>query len=115
MSDENMKFNEYLYRRVHLEDVISAHTQALHRALELRYGVYIISSTSPFNYEDIQLLRGNGDEVVQKYYPEYVEIYQRKGWKMLTNFDRVYVNDLARKDLHWEPKYTFPVMILTIN
>lgn len=115
MVDQNMKYNEYLYRRVHLEDVISAHMQALHRALDLRYGLYIISSTSPFQFEDVQLLREHGQEVVQKYYPEYVDIYERKGWKMLSNFDRVYVNDLARKELHWEPKYTFPVMLLTIN
>ena len=110
-----MKLNEYLYRRIHLDDVISAHIHALNHSIELNYGLYIISSTTPFHYEDIQSLRHKGEEIVMKYHPEYVDIYQRKGWKMLSSFDRVYVNSLARRELQWEPKYSFPIMLLTIE
>ena len=30
---------------------------------------------------------------------------------MFTGIDRVYVNDAARRDLGWKPKYTFPYIL----
>ena len=41
--DENLKVNEYLFRRVDLEDVVSAYLAAAERALEIGFGRYIIS------------------------------------------------------------------------
>ena len=46
--DANLKVNELLYRRVDLEDVVSAHQRALERAPEIGFGRYIISATTPF-------------------------------------------------------------------
>src|SRR3954462_13249760 len=43
--DTNLKVNELLYRRVDLEDVVSAHLLALERAPEIGFGRYIISAT----------------------------------------------------------------------
>src|SRR5262247_434270 len=57
--DRNVKANEYLYRRVDLEDVVSAHVLALERAPSIGFGCYIISATSPFLPEDLSDLRVN--------------------------------------------------------
>ena len=46
--DANLKVNELLYRRVDLEDVVSAHRLALERAPEIGFGRYIVSATTPF-------------------------------------------------------------------
>jgi UDP-glucose 4-epimerase len=46
--DYNVKANEYLYRRVDLEDVVSAHLIALERAPSIGFGRYIIGATTPF-------------------------------------------------------------------
>ena len=46
--DLNLKVNELLYRRVDIEDVVSAHLLALERAPAIGFGRYIISATSPF-------------------------------------------------------------------
>src|SRR5918999_2338454 len=51
--DANVKTNEFLYRRVDLEDVVSAHQRALERAPALGFGRYIITATTPFSHDDL--------------------------------------------------------------
>lgn len=114
ISDENMKYNEYLHRRVHLHDVITAHLHAQNAAENIGFGIYIISSTSPFSQTDTNHLRKHTPEIVEKYYPEYREIYERKGWKM-NSLDRVYVNEKARSELGWMPEYDFKRMIQDLS
>ena len=46
--DANVKANEFLYRRVDIEDVVSAHLHAIEKAQVLGFGKYIISATSAF-------------------------------------------------------------------
>ena len=55
--DLNVKVNELLYRRVDVEDVVSAHLRALERAPELGFGRFIVSATSPFSRADLPALR----------------------------------------------------------
>ena len=45
--------------------------------------------------------------VVRRLYPDYEEIYARRGWTMLPVIDRVYVNAHAREELGWSPAYDF--------
>jgi UDP-glucose 4-epimerase len=105
--DGNIKANEFLYRRVELEDVVSAHLLAMQKAALIGFGRYIISATTPFNQTDLQELGVNAPQVVNRKFPECEVVYQRRGWKMFPNIDRVYVNQRARKDLGWNPKYDF--------
>lgn len=106
-SDANLKANEFLYRRVELEDVVSAHIDAAARAIDIGFGRYIISATTPFTPEDRPLLRSNATEVVRRRVPEFSEIYASLGWKMFSRIDRVYINEAARADLGWAPKFDF--------
>ncbi|HEU0175737.1 MAG TPA: NAD(P)-dependent oxidoreductase [Blastocatellia bacterium] len=105
--DGNVKANEFLYRRVDLEDVVSAHLLALEKAPAIGFGRYIISATTPFTRDDLFDLRTNAPLVVKRSYPDYEEEYARRGWKMFPGVERVYVNELARKDLGWIPQYDF--------
>lgn len=104
---ENAKANEFLFRRVELEDVVSAHIAAAERAPELGFGKYIISATTPFLPEDLLQLNIDAPAVVRKRFPAFVDIYDQLGWLMFDKIDRVYVNEAARKDLGWRPKYDF--------
>src|SRR5437762_1856623 len=61
--DGNVKANEFLYRRVDLEDVALAHLLAIEKAPLLGFGRYIISATTPFHADDLLDLRGNASEV----------------------------------------------------
>jgi UDP-glucose 4-epimerase len=105
--DHNVKANEYLYRRVDLEDVVSAHLLALERAPSIGFQRYIITATTPFLSEDLLDLRVNAPLVVRRRVAEYEVEYRHRGWKMFPSIDRVYVNDRARKDLDWRPRYDF--------
>jgi len=43
--------------------------------------------------------------------PRYEEVYACRGWSMLPGIDRVYINERARSDLDWRPKYDFAHII----
>jgi nucleoside-diphosphate-sugar epimerase len=105
--NDNAKANEFLFRRVELEDVVSAHIAAARHAGTLGFGRYIISATTPIQPEDLAGLNTDAPLIVRRRFPEYVEIYERLGWAMFDRIDRVYVNDAARRDLDWRPKYDF--------
>lgn len=105
--DENVKVNEYLYRRVDIEDVVKAHILAMERAPSIGFGKYIISATTPFTLGDLVELRTNAPFVVERMFPEFKKEYERRGWKMFPSIDRVYVNKKARTDLNWSPRYNF--------
>jgi nucleoside-diphosphate-sugar epimerase len=109
--DDNVKVNEYLYRRVDLEDVASAHLLALEKAPSLGFGRYIISASTPFLPGDLFDLRVNAPLVVSRRVPDYEAEYARRGWKLFPSIDRVYVNERARKDLGWRPRSDFPSIL----
>jgi UDP-glucose 4-epimerase len=105
--DSNIKANEYLYRRVDVADVVSAHLLALKHAPAIGFGRYIISATTPFAPDDLGDLRAHAPLVVRRLVPDYEAEYARRGWKMFPSIDRVYVNARARQELHWCPRYDF--------
>ena len=106
-ADDNLKANEYLFRRVEISDVVDAHLLASQRAPALGFGRYIISATSPFEPDDVAELNTDAARVVQRRVPEFPAVYQSLDWRMFETIDRVYVNDAARRALGWTPKYDF--------
>ena len=114
-SDNNLKINEYLYRRVDIEDAANAHLLAIDKAASIGFGKYIISATTPFSENDLSELRNNAPGVVERLFPDFKEIYKFKNWKMLPEIDRVYVNTKALKELDWKPKYDFRYMLDSIK
>jgi len=105
--DANVKVNELLYRRVDLEDVVSAHLRALDRAPALGFGRYVVTATTPFAPEDLPELRSDAPAVVARRFPAYEAVYARRGWRMFGSIERVYVNARARADLGWRPRWDF--------
>lgn len=103
----NAQANELLYRRVDLEDAVSAHLLGVERAETLGFGRYNISATTPFTSGDLALLREHAPDVVKRRYPEYADLFSARHWRMFARIDRVYVNRLAIQDLGWAPKYDF--------
>lgn len=105
--DANLKVNEFLYRRADIEDIVSAHMLAMENAPAIGFGRYIISATTPFTPDDLQQLRTDAPAVVRRYAPGYEAEYRRRGWSMLPTIERVYVNELARLQLGWQPRHDF--------
>src|SRR3981081_1795673 len=97
-ADANMKSNEFLFRRVDLEDVVSAHLLAPARAPALLAAAgppargsarYIISATTPFTPADLPDLRADAARVVRQRVPGFEAEYAHRGWKMLPQIDRI--------------------------
>jgi UDP-glucose 4-epimerase len=114
-SDENLKANEYLYRRVDIEDVVSAHMLAAERAPDLGFRKYIISATTPFRREDLARLRDDAPGVVRERVAAYEAAYRQRGWKMFPGIERVYVNERARNELGWRPRYDFSSIVSSLK
>ena len=114
-ADANIKANEFLYRRVDIEDVVSAHLAAAGRAPSVGFAKYIISATTPFSRADAAELREHAPQVVRRYVPDYEAEYARCGWKMIRGIDRVYVNDKARTELGWQPHHDFRALIARLK
>lgn len=109
--DDNIKVNELLYRRVDLEDVVSAHLLALEKAPTIGFDRLIISATTPFAPDDLFDLRVNAPLVVKRRVPDYEAVYAQQGWKMFPSIERVYVNERARNRLGWQPRYDFQFVL----
>ena len=105
--DPNIKANEYLYRRVDLQDVADAHLLAMTTAPRIGFGRYIVSATTPFTRDDLAELRVDAPAVVERMFPGYEAEYRRRGWRMFPGIGRVYVNARARAELGWTPRYDF--------
>lgn len=110
-ADANLKANEFLFRRVDIADVVSAHLLAAEKAPRLGFGRYVISATTPFTPDDLVALRGDAPRVVRRHVPAYEVEYERRGWKMMPGIDRVYVNDRARRELGWAPRHDFRFVV----
>jgi len=109
--DVNAKVNEILYRRADIEDVAAAHVLALERAPAIGFAQYIVSATTPFTRDDLPELHSNAPAVVKRRVPRYEDVYESLGWSMFPRIDRVYVNNRARAELGWTPKYDFARVI----
>src|SRR5579863_2211491 len=107
----NHKVNEYLSRRVDLHDVVTAHLLAARLAQEIGFDRYIISATTPFLPEDLGHLRVDAVLAAKRRIPAYVVEYERRGWRMASTIDRIYVNERARRELGWQPQYDFQFLL----
>lgn len=114
-ADSNTKVNEFLHRRVDVEDVVDAHLKAVAHASAARFAKYIISATTPFSRGDMAELRSNAPQVVRRHVPDYEREYARRGWTMFDGIDRVYVNDKARTELGWRPRHDFRALVARLK
>ena len=107
----NLQANEFLYRRVDIEDVVGAHLCALREAARIGFGRFIISATTPFLPEDAAELGRDAVAVVRRRAPGWEEVYVQHGWTMAETFDRVYDNGAAREQLGWRPRADFAAVV----
>jgi nucleoside-diphosphate-sugar epimerase len=114
-ADANVKANEFLHRRVDIADVVSAHLLASQIAPTLGFRKYIISATAPFTRDDLAELSADAPNVVSRRVPGWEAEYARRGWMMFPSIGRVYVNDRARQELGWRPRYDFAQVLASLQ
>jgi UDP-glucose 4-epimerase len=106
-SGPNTKANEMLFRRMAIDDVVGAHVHALARAPELGHDTFIVSARTPFEEEHCEELVADAPAVVRRLFPQYEEIYARRGWTMFDHIDRVYVSERMATVLGYVPQVDF--------
>ena len=113
--DANLKANEFLFRRLDVEDAVGAHLAAVEAAPRIGFGRYVVSATTPFTREDAAGLGTDAPAVLARRVPAYAEVYRRLGWRMFPSLDRVYDNARARRDLGWTPRYDFAHVLARLS
>ena len=113
-SGPNIKANEFLNRRLTVEDAAEAHVEALAKAPELGFGTFIVSAPPPFSPEDCEALAVDAASVVARYFPEAPGLYARAGWTLPRRIDRVYVPDAAEARLGFRARTDFASVLKAI-
>lgn len=90
LSGPNRKANEFLNRRLTVEDAADAHVAALAKAPEVGFGLYIVSAPPPFSPDDAGELIADAPAVIARYFPHAAELYARAGWRLPRRIERVY-------------------------
>jgi nucleoside-diphosphate-sugar epimerase len=96
---ENLKANEFLHRRLSVEDAARAHIVALEKAPAIGFGVFVISAPTPFVRADAAALKADAAAVVGRLYPDAAALYARRGWSLPQSISRVYDSAKARDQL----------------
>ncbi len=110
-SDDNTKANEFLFRRLTVEDAAEAHVLALDKAPALGFDTFIVSAPPPFAPADCEALIADAPAVVRRYFPDYPALYARRGWTMFDAIDRVYDPTRARERLGFVCKTDFRAVL----
>lgn len=90
LSGENMKANEFLNRRLTVEDAARAHIAALDRIPAIGFDIAIVSAPTPFAREDAAALKRDARSVIARHFPEAEALYARRGWTLPASIGRVY-------------------------
>jgi UDP-glucose 4-epimerase len=99
LSGENMKANEFLHRRLTVEDAAEAHLVALDRAPAIGFGTFILSAPTPFAPADAVALKRDAAAVIGRYFPDAAALYAARGWRLPARIGRVYDSGRAARVL----------------
>ena len=111
LSGPNLKANEFLHRRLTVEDAAEAHLVALDRAAALGFGLFVLSAPPPFDRSEAAALAADAAAVVTKHYPEAPELYARTGWRLPRRIDRVYDPTQAERVLGFRCRTDFAAIL----
>ncbi|HJU15914.1 MAG TPA: NAD(P)-dependent oxidoreductase [Stellaceae bacterium] len=90
LSGPNLKANEFLNRRLTVEDAADAHVIALDRAPALGFDIFILSAPTPFVRSEAEMLKRAAADVIERHFPDAPALYERHGWRLPTSIGRIY-------------------------
>lgn len=93
----NTKANEFLNRRLTVEDAADAHVVALERAPALGFETFILSAPTPFTRDDCAALITDAPTVIERHFPGAGALYAARGWALPAHIDRLYVAEKAER------------------
>jgi nucleoside-diphosphate-sugar epimerase len=111
LSGENRKANEFLGRRLTVEDAAAAHVAALERAPALGFDTFILSAPPPFVREDCEALIRDAPAAIARRFPAAAELYAGRGWSLPAQVDRVYDPSRAERRLGFRCRTDFAAVL----
>jgi len=107
----NTKANEFLNRRLTVEDAAQAHVAALAKAPSLGFETFILSAPPPFEAADCEALIDDAPAVIARYFPQAAGLYAKAGWALPASIDRVYDPSKAERLLGFRCRTDFAAVI----
>lgn len=111
ISGANLKANEFLCRRLSVEDAARAHVAALERAPDIGFGTFVISAPTPFVRKDAAALRSDAAAAISRLFPDAAKLYEQRGWSLPKSISRVYDSSRARRELGFVCKTDFAAIL----
>ena len=115
LDGENMKANEFLHRRLTVEDAAAAHIVALEKLAEIGFGTFIVSAPTPFARDEAEALKHDAAAVIAQHYPEAAALYAKRGWRLPQTIDRVYDAGLAERVLGFRAQTDFAAILRALR
>lgn len=115
LSGENLKANEFLNRRLTVEDAARAHCCALERALDIGFDTFVISAPTPFVRADAASLKADAAAVVGRLYPDAPGLFSRRGWSLPRSIGRVYDASRAERILGFRCETDFGAVLAALR
>lgn len=115
LSGENMKANEFLNRRLTVEDCTRAHVAALDQAPAIRFGTYVVSAPTPFARHDVMELKRDAAAVIARLFPDAAELYAARGWGLPRSIGRVYDAGAIERDLGFRCTTDFGAILTALR
>jgi UDP-glucose 4-epimerase len=110
-SGENLKANEFLHRRLTVEDAARAHIAALTAGAQIGHDVFIISAPPPFQRADAADLKGDAAAMISARFPDAAELYAQRGWQLPRSIGRVYDPGHAERRLGFRAQTDFTAVL----
>ncbi|MEH6488774.1 NAD(P)-dependent oxidoreductase [Hyphomonas oceanitis] len=112
---ENLKANEFLHRRLTVEDAARAHLVALEKAPDVGFGLYIVSALSPFARSECAALKRDAAAVILQHFPDAADLYASRGWRLPQQIGRVYDASRIERELGFRCETDFAAVLRALR
>ena len=115
LSGPNMKANELLNRRATVRDMARAHITALEQAPKIGFGLYIVSTPTPFTRDQAVALKKDAAGVIKEIFPDAKEAYAKNKWHLPESIGRVYDGTKIMDDLGFTYETSFKNILASLE
>lgn len=112
---ENLKANEFLNRRLSVEDCARAHVAALDAAPRIGWGLYIVSAPPPFTRDDAARLKCDAAATIAERFPDAPALFAARGWRLPARISRVYDPSLIERALGFRCETDFEAVLAALR
>jgi UDP-glucose 4-epimerase len=111
LAGENRKANEFLGRRLTVEDAAEAHLAALVRAPALGFASFLLAAPTPFVRADRAALIEDAPAAIARHYPQAAALYAARGWSLPAHIERIYDPSRAERRLGFRCRTDFGAVL----